>query len=100
IRDRTVTGVQTCALPIYRLALAIEAANASRFGLAASVWGRDLRAARAVARRLDAGMVTVNEAVTPSAHAAAPFGGVKASGFGRKIGRAWGRERGGRSGVG
>jgi acyl-CoA reductase-like NAD-dependent aldehyde dehydrogenase len=65
---------------------AVAAANASPFGLAASVWGRDLRAARAVARRLEAGMVTVNEAVTPSAHAAAPFGGIKASGFGRTRG--------------
>jgi acyl-CoA reductase-like NAD-dependent aldehyde dehydrogenase len=65
---------------------AVAAANASPFGLAASVWGRDLRAARTVARRLEAGMVAVNEAVTPSAHAAAPFGGVKASGFGRNKG--------------
>jgi acyl-CoA reductase-like NAD-dependent aldehyde dehydrogenase len=65
---------------------AVAAANAGAFGLAASVWGRDLHAARAVARRLEAGMVTVNEAVTPSAHAAAPFGGIKASGFGRTRG--------------
>ena len=28
-------------------------------------------------------MVAINEAVTPTAHAAAPFGGIKASGFGR-----------------
>ena len=62
---------------------AVAAANASRFGLAASVWGRDLDAARAVAERLDAGMVTVNDAVTPIGHASAPFGGTKASGFGR-----------------
>ena len=39
-----------------------------------------------MAARLDAGMVTVNEAVTPSAHAAAPFGGCKASGYGRARG--------------
>jgi acyl-CoA reductase-like NAD-dependent aldehyde dehydrogenase len=62
---------------------AVAAANASDFGLAASVWGRDRRAAESVARRLQAGMVAVNEAVTPLAHAAAPFGGVKASGYGR-----------------
>ncbi|WP_435008497.1 aldehyde dehydrogenase family protein [Tundrisphaera lichenicola] len=66
--------------------LAVEAANASRFGLSASVWGRDLRKARALAARLEAGMVAVNEAVTPSAHASAPFGGRKASGFGRTRG--------------
>ncbi|WP_406696031.1 aldehyde dehydrogenase family protein [Singulisphaera sp. Ch08] len=62
---------------------AVAAANSSRFGLAASVWGRDLDAARAVARRLDVGTVTVNDAVTPIGHASAPFGGTKASGFGR-----------------
>ena len=67
---------------------ALAAANASPFGLAASVWSRDTRAARSVAARLDAGMVTVNEAVTPAMHAAAPFGGTKASGFGRTHGRA------------
>ncbi|MEA2632298.1 MAG: hypothetical protein QOE66_2517, partial [Chloroflexota bacterium] len=65
---------------------AVEAANASPFGLSASVWGRDLHAARALARRLEAGMVAINEAVTQSAHAAAPFGGIKASGFGRTRG--------------
>lgn len=65
---------------------AVAAANASPFGLAASVWGRDRRAAMRVARRLEAGMVAVNDAVTPGAHAAAPFGGIKASGFGRTKG--------------
>jgi acyl-CoA reductase-like NAD-dependent aldehyde dehydrogenase len=65
---------------------AVAAANSSPFGLAASVWGRDLRAARAVAQRLEAGIVAVNDAVAPSVHASAPFGGVKASGFGRTKG--------------
>ena len=62
---------------------AVVAANAGRFALSASVWGRDLRAARSVAHRLEAGSVAINEAVTTSAHAAAPFGGQKASGHGR-----------------
>lgn len=62
---------------------AVEAANASPFGLSGSVWGRDLRRARSVASRLEVGTVAVNDAVTTSAHAAAPFGGCKASGFGR-----------------
>jgi acyl-CoA reductase-like NAD-dependent aldehyde dehydrogenase len=65
---------------------AVTAANASRCGLAASVWSRDTRAARALAGRIDAGMVTVNEAVTPTLHASAPFGGTRASGFGRTHG--------------
>ena len=66
---------------------AVAAANASRFGLGASVWGRDRSEARRLADRLDAGMVSINDAVAPSAHASAPFGGVKGSGFGRTKGR-------------
>ncbi len=65
---------------------AIAAANGSDFALGASVWGRDQRAARALARVIQAGMVCVNEAVTPTASASAPFGGCKASGFGRTHG--------------
>jgi acyl-CoA reductase-like NAD-dependent aldehyde dehydrogenase len=65
---------------------AIAAANGSPYGLAASVWGRDRRRARAVADLLEAGMVAINDAVAPAAHAASPFGGVKASGFGRTRG--------------
>ncbi len=65
---------------------AVAAADSSRLALAASVWGADRRAARDVARRVTAGMVCVNEAVTPAASAAAPFGGFKASGFGRTHG--------------
>jgi acyl-CoA reductase-like NAD-dependent aldehyde dehydrogenase len=65
---------------------AIAAANASNFALGASVWGRNQRAARALACEIQAGMVCVNEAVTPAASAAAPFGGCKSSGFGRTHG--------------
>jgi acyl-CoA reductase-like NAD-dependent aldehyde dehydrogenase len=71
---------------------AVAAANASGMALAASVWGRDRRAARGVARRIVAGMVCVNEAVTPTASAAAPFGGFKASGYGRTHGEQGLRE--------
>jgi acyl-CoA reductase-like NAD-dependent aldehyde dehydrogenase len=66
---------------------AVASANASPFGLAASVWGRDRRETKRLADRLEVGMVSINDAVAPSAHAAAPFGGVKASGFGRTKGR-------------
>jgi acyl-CoA reductase-like NAD-dependent aldehyde dehydrogenase len=68
------------------LAAAIQAANAGDFGLAASVWGRNRSQLKAVASQLEAGMVTINDAVTPAGHASAPFGGVKASGFGRTHG--------------
>lgn len=62
---------------------AISIANGSPFALGASVWGKDVARAQQVARRVEAGMVVVNDAVSPCAHAGAPFGGGKASGFGR-----------------
>lgn len=65
---------------------AVAAANASSMALSGSVWGADRSAARAAARRVEAGMICVNEAVTPTASAAAPFGGFKASGHGRTHG--------------
>jgi acyl-CoA reductase-like NAD-dependent aldehyde dehydrogenase len=65
---------------------AVHAANRSEFALAASVWSRDRRAAAELGRQLQAGMVSINEAVTPTAHAATPFGGGKGSGFGRTKG--------------
>jgi acyl-CoA reductase-like NAD-dependent aldehyde dehydrogenase len=71
---------------------AVVAANGIGFALAASVWSRRRRSAGILARRIHAGTVCVNEAVTPTGHAAAPFGGWKASGFGRTHGAAGFRE--------
>ncbi|RUL86947.1 aldehyde dehydrogenase family protein [Tautonia sociabilis] len=62
---------------------AVEAVNASNYGLSASVWGRDRRACRRVADRLEVGVVGINEATAFFALAFSPAGGVKASGFGR-----------------
>jgi acyl-CoA reductase-like NAD-dependent aldehyde dehydrogenase len=58
----------------------IARANASDYGLAASVWGKDIAAARAIAERIEAGTVWVNEIHTFSPHVA--FGGHKQSGIG------------------
>ena len=61
---------------------AIEMANDSDYGLAAAVFGQDVGRATAVAQRLDAGNRHVNMAtVHDQAHM--PFGGLKASGYGR-----------------
>jgi acyl-CoA reductase-like NAD-dependent aldehyde dehydrogenase len=65
---------------------AVRAANRGDFALAASVWSRDRRAAVRLGRQLQAGTVVINDAVTPTAHAGAPFGGAKASGHGRTKG--------------
>ena len=62
----------------------LAAANATRFGLAAGVWTRDLNRAHTMAKRLQAGTVWINtyRALTFNS----PFGGYKASGLGRANG--------------
>jgi succinate-semialdehyde dehydrogenase / glutarate-semialdehyde dehydrogenase len=62
---------------------AVELANNSRFGLGAAVFSGDLDKARAVADRIEAGMVWVNQPTGSSAEL--PFGGVKRSGYGREL---------------
>jgi acyl-CoA reductase-like NAD-dependent aldehyde dehydrogenase len=62
---------------------AVRRANDTEFGLGASVWTRDLAKADRVARRIDAGMVWVNDFGWSYGAGGAPWGGVKGSGFGR-----------------
>ena len=59
---------------------AVKLANATDFGLFAALWTKDLATAHTVARRLEAGMVSVNEA--PVTFPQTPFGGYKQSGLG------------------
>lgn len=63
---------------------AVRIANDHPFGLAGYVHGSDVERARRVARRIRAGMVTVNMAV---ADPTAPFGGYRQSGNGREWGK-------------
>jgi succinate-semialdehyde dehydrogenase / glutarate-semialdehyde dehydrogenase len=62
----------------------IAAANRTEYGLVAYVYTRDLDRALRVIERLDTGMVGLNQGMI--SNAAAPFGGVKQSGFGREGG--------------
>jgi acyl-CoA reductase-like NAD-dependent aldehyde dehydrogenase len=66
---------------------AVTVANDNEYGLAASVFGRDLNRALAVARQIDSGICHVNSA-TVQDEAQMPFGGVKGSGYGRFGGKA------------
>jgi aldehyde dehydrogenase (NAD+) len=65
---------------------AVEIANSTDYGLAASVWTNDLRAAVRMARSIQAGQVYINTYGFGGV-IGAPFGGYKKSGFGRTV--AW-----------
>jgi acyl-CoA reductase-like NAD-dependent aldehyde dehydrogenase len=67
---------------------AVACANDSTFALAASVWTGDAKRGKAIAARLRAGAVMVNDAISYFGIAEAPHGGFGASGWGRTHGKA------------
>ncbi len=65
---------------------AVRLANDSDFGLGASLWTRNRVRGEALARRIQAGTVMINDAVSCFGISEAPHGGVKSSGIGRTHG--------------
>lgn len=80
-----IFGPVLTAMPWDDLDQVIAAANDTDLGLAASVWTRDIALAQAVTSRVKAGLIWVNAHGVPDP--AVPFGGYKASGWGREQGR-------------
>lgn len=84
-----IFGPVMSLIPFRDEAEAVRIANATPYGLAAAVWTRDIFKAFRVVKQLEAGIVWVNH-MQPT-YVEAPWGGVKASGFGRELG-PWGVE--------
>ncbi len=61
----------------------VQIANATSYGLGASIWSKDELFAMQLAKRIEAGNIYINQMV--KSHAALPFGGVKDSGYGREL---------------
>lgn len=85
IAQEEIFGPVLSVIAYHDIGEAIRIANNSIYGLAASVWSRDLQHALTVARRIRAGTVWINEHHVLNPYA--PFGGYRQSGFGREMGR-------------
>ena len=79
-----VFGPVLAVLPFEDEESVIQTANNVQYGLAATIWTRDIARAHRIARRLRAGNISINY---PTVNlVGAPFGGYKQSGMGRELG--------------
>ncbi|PXY29302.1 betaine-aldehyde dehydrogenase [Prauserella coralliicola] len=85
IARKEVFGPVLAVLPFDDPDEVVARANDTEYGLAASVWTRDVGAAHSLAAAIRAGTVFVN--MPNPVDAAAPWGGFKASGWGREMGK-------------
>lgn len=77
-------GPAAAILRVPDVASAIRVANDTPFGLGAALWSQDLEQAQALVHQLQAGAVFINGMVASDPRL--PFGGSKASGYGRELG--------------
>jgi succinate-semialdehyde dehydrogenase/glutarate-semialdehyde dehydrogenase len=82
--DEEVFGPVAAIVRVADEAAALRVANDSRFGLGGGVWTADITRGEAFARRMACGAAFVNGLVKSDPRL--PFGGIKASGFGRELG--------------
>jgi acyl-CoA reductase-like NAD-dependent aldehyde dehydrogenase len=83
IAEEEIFGPVVACMRVQDAAEAIALANATPYGLGASLWTSDVARAHALARRLKSGVVWIN--CFNEFDDAAPFGGVKQSGWGRDL---------------
>ncbi len=85
MRDETFGPVMG-VMPFDGIDEAVRLANDSYMGLTASVWSRNRKNAKAIARRIKAGAVTINDHLMSHGLAESPWGGFKQSSIGRTHG--------------
>ncbi|MGH7676684.1 MAG: aldehyde dehydrogenase family protein, partial [Gemmatimonadales bacterium] len=85
IAREEIFGPVLAVLPFDDFDHAVRLANQTMYGLAAGIWTRDIQKAHRAARAIRAGTVWIN--TYNFYDSAAPFGGFKASGYGRDLGR-------------
>lgn len=84
IAREEIFGPVMSVIPYGSVDEAIEIANDTPYGLAASVWSQDNQRALDVANRIEAGSIWINDSHGINCHV--PFGGYKQSGVGRELG--------------
>lgn len=85
IIQEEIFGPVLVAVPFEDMEDALQKANDSKMGLAATVWTKDISKAMAMINRLEAGVVYVNSPVRSDPNL--PLGGYKHSGIGRELGK-------------
>jgi len=83
VAQEEIFGPIACVMRFRTEDEAVDIANGTAYGLTAAICTTDLVRADRLARRLEAGMVFVNNYMR-RAFLGSPFGGVKGSGFGRE----------------
>ncbi len=86
MREETF-GPLLAVMAVATMDQAVELANDSHLGLTGSVWSKSHGRARALARRIKAGAVTINDHLMSHGLAETPWGGFKESGIGRTHGK-------------
>lgn len=83
--DEEVFGPVAAIAPFKDENEAIRMANSTEFGLGGSIWTKDGERGKRLAKKIEAGTVSINGVVTSDPRM--PFGGVKRSGLGRELSR-------------